>query len=278
MFKDRLRLKPGAVFYIRGLISGYAKSYFNKKIILFRCRIKSSVKEVIAVRCTYERQSGHALFLILIAVALFAALSYAVTNSGRGSGNINKEETEIQVAQIFEYVGAIQHSVQRMQLINQCSDTELSFHYDSDEGGVMETDGSDDFYNPTASTDCYVFHPNGGGMTPQKPGQANNLVFTGDARISGVGCSGASANCSDLLIVLNNVSGEICRAVNTKLRGSGNASPVNDNYAIFPGFDGTYTAGGGGANITAGAVGYPDMGCVVSSGGVRSIYSVLIAR
>ena len=63
-----------------------------------------------------RRESGNALFLILIAVALFAALSYAITNSGRGGGNITKEKADIIAAQMVSVIGSIQSRISRLEL------------------------------------------------------------------------------------------------------------------------------------------------------------------
>ena len=53
-------------------------------------------------------ETGNVLFMILIAVALFAALSYAVTQSSRGgSSGIEDEKTTIGMGAINEYVTAI---------------------------------------------------------------------------------------------------------------------------------------------------------------------------
>ena len=62
-------------------------------------------------------QSGNVLFMILIAVALFAALSYAVTSSSRSGGNnASRESLQIEGAQIAQYVTGIQNSIMRMKI------------------------------------------------------------------------------------------------------------------------------------------------------------------
>ncbi len=106
------------------------------------------------------KNSGNALFLILIAVALFAALSYAVTQSGRGGGAIDRETLQIEVARVLEYAASMQKAVERMQLINGCSDYDISFEH-SFIAGYEHT--------PAARDDCKIFHVDGGGISYMPP-------------------------------------------------------------------------------------------------------------
>lgn len=65
---------------------------------------------------TTKAQSGNVLFLILIAVALFAALSYAVTQSGRGGGTITKEKLLIDGAQATSVYAGLSAAYNRIYL------------------------------------------------------------------------------------------------------------------------------------------------------------------
>lgn len=91
--------------------------------------------------------NGNALFLILIAVALFAALSYAVTQSGRGGGNTTKEVALITASQITQHAASIRTTITRM-ILTGTSANEITFD---------------------TGTDHSVFDPAGGGATDAAP-------------------------------------------------------------------------------------------------------------
>lgn len=82
-----------------------------------------------------RQEKGNALFLILIAVALFAALSYAITQSGRGGGGIDREQAEIAAAQIFNYAAAMKTAHQRLMVLGGVDQVQLTFE-DEDPSGT----------------------------------------------------------------------------------------------------------------------------------------------
>lgn len=94
-------------------------------------------------------ERGNALFLILIAVALFAALSYAVTQSGRGSGGVDRETALIAAAQITQYPASLRTTVTRMV--------------------ITGTDVTDLDFTNTTGQDDEVFDQAGGGASIQAP-------------------------------------------------------------------------------------------------------------
>lgn len=104
-----------------------------------------------------NRQNGNALFLILIAMALFAALSYAVTQAGRGGGNIDREQQKLDQAVSEQCNAAVDYAVNKVKILNGCDSSEISYEL---------PDG--DNPNPAAPADksCHAFHANGGGATP----------------------------------------------------------------------------------------------------------------
>jgi hypothetical protein len=97
------------------------------------------------------------LFLILIAVALFAALSYAVTQSGRGSGGIEKEQQMIDTAVSQQCSASVERGENVLKILGGCDTSEISYEL---------ADGSNP--NPSAPGDksCHLFDAAGAGVTP----------------------------------------------------------------------------------------------------------------
>lgn len=115
------------------------------------------------LKAARKDERGNALFLILIAVALFAALSYAVTQSGRGSGNTDKETGLINSAQLTQFPAAVRTAVTRMVLT-----------------GTSVT--AVDYKSTSSSAGTAVFGAAGGGVIAQPPPSS---AMTGVAGVDG---------------------------------------------------------------------------------------------
>ena len=76
----------------------------------------------------YKHDNGNVLFLILIAIILFSALSYAVTRSTQSEGKgISQEDAEIQAANANQYLNALRTAFMRLELMGDCLRSEISF-------------------------------------------------------------------------------------------------------------------------------------------------------
>lgn len=196
---------------------------------------------------TSKAEQGTALFLILIAVALFAALSYAVTQSSRGSGSVDKELAYLRSSEIVQYGGMIQSAITRLKLANGCLDTQISFENPRDPGMYV---------NPSAPANksCHVFDPAGGNVPWKTPpsGFANtgaerstiNYFFTGGGCVAGLG-TGSDSTCwnngtnddTELIMMVNYVSDENCRAYNATIKAGtpNDLNQVRSNGGSFSG-------------------------------------------
>ena len=153
---------------------------------------------------TSER--GNVLFLILIAVALFAALSYAVTQSTRsGSGTADQEQALLSSAAMTQYPTSMRTSLIRM-VLGGTDISDIVFNAPADFSGVSDLTHD-------------VFHPTGGGAVFQKA-PADLMVGSGQGTwfhnanwdIPLIGIDGAGGN--DLIAFLPGISQSICRQVN----------------------------------------------------------------
>lgn len=162
-----------------------------------------------------RKESGNVLFLILIAVALFAALSYAVTQSTRsGGGDAGGETNRINSAQLTQYPAGVRSSVVRM-IIGSVDVGNVSFNVPSD------------FTNLGSNISWGVFHPQGGGATYARApgdlmasGNTGPWHFNSKNQIELIGTTdsgGPTEATADIIAFLPEISLSVCKKVNEEL-------------------------------------------------------------
>lgn len=164
----------------------------------------------------HQSQKGNILFLILLAVVLFAALSYAVTQSMRGGGgNAGSETNLVNSAVLSQYPVGLRAAILRM-IVDGTDVTTLNF----DPPSVFTTMTS-------GEQALNVFHPDGGGASfgfiPSDalltPSSTARWVFTRNFGIELIGTTATTSGDAgkDIIALAPGLSSSICQAINDEL-------------------------------------------------------------
>ena len=182
-------------------------------------------------------ERGNALFYILIAIALIAALTFAIASSLRGNAGISTERISIVSADIIATGNRVSEAVARMRL-REVAKSSICF----DAEDILD-------YGPPGHSDCTsgqgkVFNYEGGGLAwetpPEGSGQNQPWGYSGDVAIEELGTAEA-----ELIAFLPFLNLEVCRKINSLigLTSITDAPPVIPALTGVTKFNGTFSAG-----------------------------------
>lgn len=233
------------------------------------------------------KEKGNILFVILICIGLFAALTYTISRSNNSTSYSNDGPEYASAQEILSFAEMVANTVNRLQMQNGCRLSEISF-----KNSIV--DGYTNLKSPSDGH-CDVFGNNGGGITYFKPTSkilddtksSNSMygeyLFTGSVCLDNVGsgsfisCNGDDTENEELLIILPWVKETSCDTINRILK---NPEILEDTGASFSEikFKGTFSEGS--AIGTAGHVTFRN-GCFKSNttpGNGYHLYYTLIAK
>ena len=181
---------------------------------------------------------GNALFLILIAVALFAALSYAVTNSGRGGSGIDREQADILAAQILNSVAAVQQGIQRLEIIGGYDQVQLNDSAATNSGTCYSGENT-----TTPCSTVGIFNADDG-VLPDIfwSAELRDPAYTGTDRWVfqsieyETGGSAAGTSLPDIILEYVGLTDEVCSALNRKMSGTSNIGTLTLPVGSAQGF------------------------------------------
>jgi hypothetical protein len=252
------------------------------------------------IQTSHSSNAGSAFFIILIAIAMFAGLSFAIIQGGRQSaGDLTAEQAKLAAQEVINYGDVIQKAVQTLRL-RGCSLEEISFEdpnqNSKQKGGSIFIHG-----NPNSPGDksCHVFEPNGGKVQSKllESGYIDPDLVTSSTdmdsrsfivtmiRVQGAGNEQWDDAGTDLVLNVGRLTPQVCMAINTIL-GIANQNvdpplpPIDTFDSGLTDYQGTMHGNGGDplANVpeTMGKRAF----CVGkdTSGETYTFYQLLVAR
>ncbi|MDD9900878.1 MAG: hypothetical protein OXT65_07860 [Alphaproteobacteria bacterium] len=190
---------------------------------------------------------GNIIFIILIGIALFAALSFAVTQSGRNSGDMNREKISLEIYRIESYIHQIQQALQRMQVVSNTPEYLIDYSDSAAAAACVGTVAA----NTTGCTtnDCKMFHPQGGGV---ETGFIIDSAFHGGV-VGYAGCADiwnvtiddvGQDNQRDMILRFYDVSQKFCLAWNDRynVNNPGGVPPTDYHDSSYARYQGDMTS------------------------------------
>lgn len=154
-----------------------------------------------------KNNAGNALWFVLLAIALLAALTVTISRSSDTTDQGNDfERRRVQVSDILRYSSNIATITEQMR-IRGLSENDISFQNGTTAANYTNANCGD--------TGCLVFNAEGGGATYKNfPASINNgdWIFSGANDISSVGTTAP-----DLIMILPEVDQSICSHINTEM-------------------------------------------------------------
>lgn len=220
-------------------------------------------------------ERGNVMVYVLIAIALFAALSFTLSRQTDTdeAGGLDEQKAELYATQMISFTAQVKSALDQMTFIN--------------------TDVGDfDFTLPTAAnfnTPPHinkVYHPEGGGITLAR--LAPNVIFEENSNPQAGWYMGRFNNvewtpdtATDVLLVAHQIHADVCRRLNLKVTGTETIPAISGGTLASYFVDAAYHSG---ANqdfevaSCAACENYQSL-CVSNAGGTAySFYNVLMAR
>jgi hypothetical protein len=167
-----------------------------------------------------RKSDGSIIFLILIAIFLFGALTYMYLKSSRTTDYLALEEDKaaLYASEIVNYANALKEGVNRMKLLHGVDAYQIDY-YANAENYVLGNNNAN-----CTSNKCRLFHPEGGAVKPRIIDKEfydlttdieETNVFQKTSFWS-VAIEGVGTDADDIVLTLFGIHPEICKNINKK--------------------------------------------------------------